>query len=87
MSGQINLREIFEREIRNSLITYLQEGPLQGWDYKIVLQLIDEAIKASKGPIDSYLYQQNVTLLNMKQHITRILNEILIPYLNSKRVK
>jgi hypothetical protein len=87
MSEPINLREIFESQIRNYLHAYLVVGPLKGWNYQLVLQFVDEAIKANKGNIDSYVYAQNVTLLNMKEHVKAIVDKFLIPYLDKKRVK
>jgi hypothetical protein len=89
MSEQVNLRGIFESQIRNSLYTYLINGPLplSVWDYKVVLQFVDEAMEANKNNINTYLYEQKVTLLNMKEHITVVRDKFLIPYLDKKRVQ
>jgi len=89
MSEQVNLRKMFMGQIRNSLYTYLIDGPLplSFWDYKVVLQFVDEAMEANKGNINAYLYEQKVTLLNMKEHITVVRDKFLIPYLDKKRVQ
>lgn len=87
MSEQINLRKIFDSQVRNKLYNDLISGPLKGWEYRIVLELVQETIQANKTSIDSYLYQTNVTLLNMKEHVEKIVIEFLLPYLNKKRVQ
>lgn len=87
MSEKINLREIFESNVRNSLYSALIQGPLRGWDTSTVIQFVDEAMQANKTNIDTYLYQQNVTLLNMREHVPVIVTKFLMPYLDKKRVK
>jgi hypothetical protein len=87
MTEKINLREIFESNVRNSLFRILIQGSLRGWDSTTVLKFVDEAMEANKRNIDAYLYQQNVTLLSMNEHILVIVNKFLIPYLDKKRVQ
>jgi hypothetical protein len=87
MTERINLRRIFDSDVRNYLFNYLTKGPLQGWDYQTVLTFVDEAIEVNKRHIDAHLYEQKVTLLNMKEHVKIVVDKFLIPYLSEKRVK
>jgi hypothetical protein len=63
------------------------QGPLRGWESQTVIAFVDEAIEAKMYDINSYLSERNVTLMNMNDHIRFIIDNILLPYLNQKRVE
>jgi hypothetical protein len=86
-SGQINLRQIFMSNVRNKLWKQLLTGPLKGWDGSLVIGIIDEAMNAKMSEINSYLYRNEVMLLNMEEHVDAVISKILLPYLSQKRVK
>jgi hypothetical protein len=86
-SGQINLRLIFMSNLRNKLWKQLMLGPLKGWDLSLVTRLVDEAMNANIGNINDYLIGHEVMLLNMNEHLDVVINDILLPYLNQKRVQ
>jgi len=87
MSTEINLREIFMKKIKTKLYSELMGGPLKDWDYKFVLQVADQTMKEKQGEIESYIRNQNVTLLNMDLHVEVIVEKILLAHLGSKRVE
>jgi hypothetical protein len=83
----INLRQIFLDRIRNELFFRLMQGPLKDWDVPVVRVIVEDALRASNQYINSYLYQNEVTLLNMDAHIKAIVENTLMPYLTTKRVQ
>jgi hypothetical protein len=60
---------------------------LRGWDSNIVISIVDEAMNANMNNINNYLHEHEVMLLNMDEHVNWIINDILLPYLNQKRVQ
>jgi hypothetical protein len=62
-------------------------GPLLGWETSTVTNIVDEAINANTLGINAYLSQHEVMLLNMGQHVDVVIDRILLPYLNQKRVQ
>jgi hypothetical protein len=64
----------------------LTANQLRGWDGNTVISIVDEAIRANNQRINSYLSSHAVMLLNMEDHMLKIINEILLPYLSQKKV-
>jgi len=87
MSEQINLRQIFQSKIRNQLYVFLIKGALQGWEYKTVFQIVDQAIEQEMWAINGYVSKNNITLLNMDSHVDAVVKQILIPNLEKRRVQ
>ena len=87
MNEIINLKGIFLSKVRNELYNQLIKGPLKGWNYVVVTNLIDEAIEKNRKHIDYYLQQKDVTLMNTNEHVRPIIDEYLIPYLEKKKVR
>ena len=87
MSSQINLRDIFFRQLRSKLIQFLIKGPLHDWDPELIITIADNTISGMRADIDRYIYNNRITLLNMSDHVNKIIQEILVPKLNEEQVR
>jgi hypothetical protein len=83
----LNPRAIFDSRLRNMVVGFLLKGPLRGENSTITLKFADQVLAVKKSDVDTYLYTHDVNLLNMDEHLSEVMNKVIIPYLMSKRVQ
>lgn len=86
MSNSVNLRTIFNTKLRDTFYQTLATQYFQGWDARVVIAIVDDALNANQYQINDYLNRNDVNLLNMNDHIMKLIQEMLLPYLNKKRI-
>jgi hypothetical protein len=86
-TGQIDLKQVFFSQLRGKLFKFLINGPLRGWEVELVSKIVNESIAGTYNTVENYLYNNAVTILNMNEHIDKIMEEIILPRLNNQRIR
>jgi len=88
MSSQRSaLKQLFISKVENRLYLYLNVGIMKEYSSSFVMSFAKNLVEEDIADINNYLKNNNVTLMNVNDHAEEVLNKILIPYMNRKKIE